>query len=99
MADGWTINLVCCTDVILREIACKQARQKDIALTYAMAIKSEAQEADKPDWRAINEAILARWSLRGLNRIKRYAWEFVSGRRVPEGRRPTQAPAANEGGQ
>jgi len=69
-------NLVCCTQTILHEIANK-ATQKDIALTYAMALKSQAQGADKPDWSKINHAILDRWSMSGLERIKKWAWNLV----------------------
>jgi hypothetical protein len=73
------INLVCCTQVLLQDIFCKEATQKDVALTYAMALKSEAQGADKPDWGQVNRAILARWSTAGLKRIKKLAWNQVSG--------------------
>lgn len=76
------INLICCTDVILNEIA-RGVTQKDIALTYAMAMKSEAQEADKPDWSMINRAILKRWSFSGLERVKERAHGIVEGRVQP----------------
>lgn len=81
-----TINLVCCTQVILQDIATKQATQKDVALTYAMALKSAAEGADAPDWRTINEAILARWSMSGLERIKKRAWDILEGRVNPSRR-------------
>lgn len=69
-------NLVCCTQTILHEIANK-ATQKYVAVTYAIALKSEAQGADKPDWPKINRAILDRWSMSGLERIKKWAWDLV----------------------
>ena len=71
------INLVCCTSTIVREVADKAMKQRDVALTYAMALKSSAQGADKPDWETINKAILARWSMSGLERIKKLAWDAV----------------------
>lgn len=77
------INLVCCTDVILQDIATPQARQKHVAVTYAMAIKSEVQGADTPDWKAINAAILKRWKMSGLQRIKRRAHGLLSGKVQP----------------
>ncbi len=77
------INLVCCTDVILTEIAEKAATQKDVALTYAMAMKSAAQGADTPDWPIINRAIIARWSMSGLERVKKMAHIFCIGKRRP----------------
>lgn len=81
--EGWRINLVGCTDVILEELACKQSTQKDIAFTYAMAIKSKAQGADTPDWPMINKAILARWSMSGLERVKKRALDILSGKIDP----------------
>jgi len=77
------INLVCCTDVIIQDVAAKQATKKDIALTYAMAIKSQAQGADLPDWSKINGAILARWKMSGLERIKKRAFDILSGKVHP----------------
>lgn len=82
MADSWQINLVCCTQVILNEIA-QGISQKSVALSYAMAIKSEAQGADEPDWPAINQAVIARWSRAGLIRVKNRAWRILEGRTVP----------------
>ena len=70
------INLLYCTQVICDEIA-QGLRQMDIAMTYAMAIKSEAQRADLPDWQKINEAIIARWSMSGLERIKARAHSIL----------------------
>lgn len=76
MADEFEINLVCCTHVICNEIA-RGVRQKDIALSYALAIKSEAQQADAPDWKTINDAIVARWGKRGMTRVKNAAWRHL----------------------
>ncbi len=73
------INLVACTAVLLQDIAVKQFSQKDIALTYAMAMKSAAQGADNPDWKIINEAIIARWSRSGLERVKKRAHGIFNG--------------------
>jgi hypothetical protein len=75
------INLVCCTDVILNDLA-QGCTRKGLALTYAMALKSAAQGADKPDWRAINTAILAKYKMSGLEWIKKRAWDIVKGRVV-----------------
>lgn len=77
------INLVCCSQVILQEVATKQFKQKDIALTYAMAIKSKSDGADDFEWGPINEAIIARWSMSGLERIKKRAWDILAGKIDP----------------
>lgn len=79
----YQINMVCCTDVLLQDIGAKEMTQKDIALTYAMAIKSQAQKADMPDWSTINKAIIARWNLKALDRIKKRAFDILEGRVQP----------------
>ena len=76
------ISLVCCTDVILNEIA-RKLPQKSVASTYAMAIVSESRGVDTPDWSVINQAILDRWSMSGLERIKARAWNIVMGKVQP----------------
>lgn len=75
--------LICCTDTLLAEIANKQFKQKDIALTYAMAMKSYFHKADTPDWSAINKAIVARWTWSGLDRIKKRAQDILAGKVQP----------------
>lgn len=82
MSDGIQINMVCCTQVICNEVL-QGVSQKGIALSYAMAIKSAAQGADKPDWHAINTAILGRWKMSGLERIKKRAFDILAGKVQP----------------
>ena len=72
-----SFNMVLCTDVILTEIS-QGFSQRDVALSYAMAIKSDRAGADKPDWKRINEAIVAQWSPAGLERVKALAWELLT---------------------
>ena len=60
-----------CTNVLLNEISHKEFKQKDIALTYMLALRS----SDKTDWKLVNEAIIKRWSMAGLKRIKDMAWK------------------------
>lgn len=81
--DGVRINLVCCTQVLLQDIGAKEATQNDIALTYSMAIRSQVERADTPDWSTINKAIVDRWSMRGLERIKKRACGILEGRIKP----------------
>jgi hypothetical protein len=75
----YQVNLICCTGVICDEVKAGLS-QKDIAVTYAMAMKSAAQGADQPDWLAINTAILSRWKMSGLERIKKRAHDILSGK-------------------
>lgn len=69
------IELCSCTEVLLQEIADKKFSQKHVALTYAMAIAS----SEMKDWKAVNDAIIKRWSFSGLERIKQMAWKKFSG--------------------
>jgi hypothetical protein len=73
-------NLICCTTVMLREIADKKMTQKDVALTFAMALKSEAAGADKVDWDKVGGAAIERWSRSGWTRIKERGWAIAEGR-------------------
>ncbi len=59
--------------VILQEIANPKLKQTDIAKTYLLAIQSR----EEIDWPKINQAIVARWSKFGLNRIKTMAWGMM----------------------
>lgn len=65
-----------CTDTIRDEVAAGLP-QKSIAMSYAMAIRSAAAKVDNPDWSAINGAILARWKMSGLERIKKRAFDLL----------------------
>lgn len=59
---------------LLDEIADPAMHRADVITTYALAVR---QKADI-DWAAVNAAIIARWSLRSLEHIKRddgYEWE------------------------
>jgi len=64
------IELACCTSTLLREIEDKTFKQKDIAKTYALAIRS----SEDTEWWKVNRTIVKRWSVSGLNRIKQLAW-------------------------
>lgn len=66
------IEMVCCESVLLREIADKRSRQRDVAQTYRLAL--ESSEGSTLDWGRVNAAIIERWSLSGLLRIKTLAY-------------------------
>lgn len=55
--------------VIENEIE-QKCTQKQIAQTYALALKSSW----RTDWKRVNQMIIDRWSVSGLNRIKKMAW-------------------------
>ncbi|MBK8161540.1 MAG: hypothetical protein IPK59_23285 [Rhodospirillaceae bacterium] len=74
-------HLMACEMVIENEIN-HGAKRKDVALTYAMTIRSEC--AGRPtDWTRINATILAKWGARGLAAVKKRAWGIVEGRIDP----------------
>jgi len=75
--------LVCCTSTLLAEIG-NGATQKQLAATYALAMRSEAAGADKTDWSCVNRAIVKRWSMSGLVRVKDMAWRIARRPADPE---------------
>lgn len=64
------MELMLCTDTLLAEIANPECTRRDIAQTYALAIRS----TETKDWPRINSAIMERWSVAGLLWIKTQAW-------------------------
>ena len=68
-----TVSLCRPTQTILNELGHPEIKQRSVALTYALAIRSR----EATDWEAVNKAIIDRWSISGLERIKRMAWKFV----------------------
>ena len=73
------IWLMCSEMVIENEIQHKTIRQKDIAMTVALALRSEAAGASKPDWKRISDAVIGRWGLKGWIRVKEKAWKLARG--------------------
>lgn len=66
---GGTWELLDCTDTLLREIRDPACKRKDVAQTYALALRS----SEKTDWRRVNAAIIARWSFHALHWIEKQA--------------------------
>jgi hypothetical protein len=63
-----------CEIYILREINCR-CSQREVAQTYRLAMASQDAGVDTEiNWGTINQAIIDRWSLSGLERIKKMAW-------------------------
>lgn len=69
--DGWTIEMVNCENQLIGEIANPNFKRRDVAQTYALALKSS--ERDKINWKRVNMAIIKRWSVSALNWIKQQA--------------------------
>jgi hypothetical protein len=59
-------------EMIFEEIADKQFKRDDIALTYCLLMFT----SEKIDWSKVNHAILDRWSRSGLTYIKKKAHRF-----------------------
>ncbi len=66
---GFTAEIACVEMVIENEIK-QGCTQKQIAQTYALAIRSSWPT----DWAAVNAMIVQRWSVKALERIKKMAW-------------------------
>jgi hypothetical protein len=61
------------TETLLSEINELRLKQKDVAITYALAMRDHGNV----DWPTVNQAIINRWSRSGLVRIKEMAWKQV----------------------
>ncbi len=59
--------------VILQEINEYKLTQPGIALTYAFCIRQQGEV----DFRVVNQAIIDRWSVSGLVRVKEMAWKHI----------------------
>lgn len=66
------IELINCEATLLREIADRRTKRRDVAQTYRLAM--ESSESERVNWIDINLAITARWSTYGLQWIKESAW-------------------------
>jgi len=69
------VNLMNCERILIEEIADRNMKRYDVALTYALAIMSD--EAARVDWAKVNAAIMNRWSKHALVYIKERAWKWV----------------------
>lgn len=67
------------TDALLTEISRKGSTRESIALVYRDGIRAHLKQAppDFVDWPTVNAALLARYSVSGLNYIKAKAWREV----------------------
>jgi hypothetical protein len=68
---------ICLSDpvgTIEQECGDSHFKQKDVALTYAMAIRD--QDLVPVDWARANAAITKRWP-KGLVRVKEAAWKIL----------------------
>ncbi len=65
-------ELANCEETLLGEIANQCFKRLDVAKTYCLALRSS--EARTVDWGKVNRAIIARWSVSGLNWIKTQAY-------------------------
>lgn len=70
--EGMRMELANCENTLLGEIACPEMRRKDVARTYALALRSS--ERGSIDWMKVNAAIIERWSMFALKWIKQQAW-------------------------
>lgn len=82
--DDFRIELADCERTLLEEIARPEMTRRDVAKTYALALRSS--ERNRVDWKKVNRAIIDRWSPSGLDWIKQQAWSgkcFEEGKESP----------------
>ena len=75
--------MVCCTFVLCNEIENLRLPQKDVALTFAMALRSEANGVDKVDWEKVGGAAQRRWNPTGWMCVKERGRAIFEGRIKP----------------
>jgi len=63
--------------VLIAETKNKRFKRDDVAKTYAMALNSSREI----DWRAVNSAVIDRWSFAGLEYIKDKAHKIAYGKK------------------
>jgi len=68
------VYLAACQYVLLQEIATPELKRRDIAKSYRLALESQFDCDEVVDWDAVNTAIITRWSISGLEWIKKQAW-------------------------
>ena len=68
------IELINPEQILLEEVNDQRLHQRDVAATYALAMSTPGV-----DWKRVNKAIIERWSLAGLQRVKTMAWKLREG--------------------
>jgi hypothetical protein len=84
MLDEPKIYLACCTFVLVNEIENLRLPQKDVAVTFAMALRSEAAGRDTVDWDKVGAAALRRWKPSGWRNVKELGWAYYERRKTPD---------------
>ncbi len=77
--------MVDCEDTMLSALKAPELTRDIIALTYAFALRS----SEDVDFGKVNRAIMDRWSVAGLEYIKRKAWKLVDEKRAAHTEEPT----------
>ena len=65
-----SLELANCTNHLLSEIADPAMKRRDVAQSYALAMRS----SETTDYARVNAAIIKRWSRSALVFIKELAW-------------------------
>jgi len=70
------------TGQLMKEIADKKMTLRDVAQTYALALR----QPEETLWAVVNAAIIKRWSRSALEYIKTQAWSGKCFNNLPTGR-------------
>lgn len=61
---------------IIRRIGASKDRD-EAAYVYAQALSMIPEDETPSPWRAINAAVLERWTMSGLSYVKKKAWQHL----------------------
>jgi hypothetical protein len=67
------IDLILPKETILSELEMKGITQRSLAITYAFCIRQHLEDSD---FLIINKAIIEKYGMKGLMRIKTKAWRY-----------------------
>jgi hypothetical protein len=73
VGEKMKVYMADCTNHMLREIGDPQFTRRDVAQSYALAMRTHHDGLEVVDWAAVNAAILGRWSRYALEWIKTQA--------------------------
>lgn len=71
------------TNQLCNEIERLRLPQKDVALTFALALNSGYAGVCQTDWKTVEETALRRWKRSGWTRVKELGWAYFEGRKSP----------------
>ena len=66
--------------IVVKNEVEKGLSQKQVAETFALALWAENAGGIACDWKSLNDAVMARWGIKGLSRVKTMGWKIYEAR-------------------